>query len=122
MTLQGHPPSPGDDFWVLGDQLLLYSVLGNLVKNSIEASPAGGRISISLAGKDAASIVIHNAGAIPTPIRNRFFEKFTTSGKTGGTGLGAYSARLMVRTMKGGIGFATSEEEGTTLTVTLPWG
>ena len=120
VTLHGNRLSPGDLFSVVGDQLLVYSVLGNLVKNSIEASPEGGRISISLAGDGAAQIAIHNAGAIPSQIRTRFFEKFTTACKEGGTGLGAYSARLMVRTMKGDIGFATSEEEGTTVTVTLP--
>ena len=122
VTLNGSSLSPSDDFPVLGDQLLVYSVLSNLVKNSIEASPEGEKISVSLAGTNAASIAIHNAGAIPSSIRNRFFEKFSTAGKEGGTGLGAYSARLMVRTMKGDIGFETSEEEGTTITVTLPRG
>jgi signal transduction histidine kinase len=122
VTLHGNPLSPGDDFCVMGNQLLVYSVLGNLLKNSIEASPEGGRISLSLAGKNAASISIHNTGAIPSQIRNRFFEKFTTAAKEGGTGLGAYSARLMVRTMRGDIRFETSEAEGTTVTVTLPRG
>ena len=120
VTLRGNPLAPDDDFRVMGDQLLLYSVLGNLVKNAIEASPQEARISISLGVNNAASIAVHNEGAIPSQIRNRFFEKFTTAGKPGGTGLGAYSARLMVRTMKGSIGFETSEEEGTTVTVTLP--
>jgi two-component system, sensor histidine kinase and response regulator len=122
VTLHGGPFSPNDNFCVMADQLLLYSVLSNLVKNSVDASPEGGRISISLTGTDSATIAIHNAGAIPSQIRSRFFEKFTTAGKQGGTGLGAYSARLMVRTMKGDIGFETSEERGTTVTVTLPRG
>ena len=122
VTLNGNPLSAGSSYCVLGDQLLVYSVIGNLVKNAIEASSEGGRISISLAGKDSAVISIHNAGAIPSAIRKRFFEKFATSGKEGGTGLGAYSARLMVRTMNGEIGFDTSDEAGTTMTVTLPRG
>jgi two-component system sensor histidine kinase/response regulator len=120
VTIRGHPLSQGDVFRVIGEELLIYSVLANLVKNSLEASPRGGRIAISLAEGDVASIVIHNAGAIPPQIRSRFFGKFTTAGKEGGTGLGAYSAQLMVRTMNGGIRFETSEEIGTTIIVTLP--
>lgn len=120
VTTRGSPLSRGEAFRVMGEELLLYSVLANLVKNSIEASARGGRITITLAEGEAASIAIHNSGAIPPQIRRRFFEKFTTAGKDGGTGLGAYSARLMVRTMGGEVGFESSDEKGTTVTVTLP--
>jgi signal transduction histidine kinase len=54
--------------------------------------------------------------------RGRFFEKFATAEKTGGTGLGAYSAKLIAKTLGGTIGFETSEEAGTTIRVTLPVG
>ncbi len=121
VIINGNPLSQGEVFLAMGEELLIYSVLGNLIKNSIEASPRDGRVSIALAGGDVASIAIHNAGAISQRIRSRFFQKFTTADKDGGTGLGAYSARLMVRTMNGDIRFETSEEKGTTVTVTLPW-
>jgi two-component system, sensor histidine kinase and response regulator len=120
VSVRGRPLARGDVFHVLGEELLVYSMLANIVKNAIEASPRDGRIGISLTEGDAAVIAIHNAGAIPRAIRDRFFQKFATADKEGGTGLGAYSAWLMVRTMHGAIRFSTSEEEGTAVTVTLP--
>ena len=59
-------------------------------------------------------------GAIPESIRGRFFQKFATAGKPGGTGLGAYSAQLIARTLGGTVDFRSSEEAGTTITVSLP--
>ena len=48
------------------------------------------------------------------------FRKYTTSGKEHGTGLGTYSAAMIARTLGGDITFATSEEAGTSVFVTLP--
>jgi two-component system, sensor histidine kinase and response regulator len=120
VTFRGSPLSQAEAFRVMGEELLVYSVLANLVKNAFEASPRDGRVSIALEERDVASIAIHNLGAIPKQIRSRFSQKFTTAGKDGGTGLGVYSAQLMVRTMKGDLRFESSEEKGTTITITLP--
>ena len=57
---------------------------------------------------------------MPVKIRKQFFDKYATFGKKHGTGLGTYSARLMVEAQKGEISMETSEEQGTTITVTLP--
>lgn len=95
-------------------------MLGNLARNAVEASPPGSTASISLRDGGAAIIAIHNEGAIPANIRERFFEKFATAGKKGGTGLGAYSARLIATTLGGTIAHTSSERDGTTITVTLP--
>jgi ABC-type amino acid transport substrate-binding protein len=42
---------------------------------------------------------------------------YATAGKSGGTGLGTYSARLIAETLGGRISLATSEDEGTTISV-----
>ena len=64
---------------------------------------------------------ISNDGVVPNAIRARFFDKFSTAGKAGGTGLGAFSAQLIARTQGGEITMATSDEsETTTISVTLP--
>jgi len=73
---------------------------------------------MSKSGGDIA-VRIHNAGAVPEAIRTRFFEKYSTSGKSGGTGLGTYSAHLMARVQLGDIEMQTGEESGTTLSVRL---
>ncbi len=103
-----------------GEDLLCYSMLANLLKNAIEASPEDGVVTVKLdAGDGKVRLHIHNAGAVPDQVRASFFEKYSTAGKAGGLGLGTYSARLMARVQQGDIGMRTSIEEGTTLTVQL---
>lgn len=114
------PTTPGDTYEVLAESVLCYSLFSNLVLNSIEASPRKGVVTIALGQEGAGSVAIHNLGAVPLEIRSRFFEKYATSGKAHGTGLGTYSARLMVLTMGGSIAMETSDDSGTTVFVTMP--
>ncbi|NQU64830.1 MAG: HAMP domain-containing histidine kinase [SAR324 cluster bacterium] len=107
-------------FSILGEELLCYSMLANLIKNAIEASPEGESISINIDKNESAVISIHNKGTVPEEIRNKFFEKFTTSGKKTGTGLGTYSAKLIAETQRGKISMETSVTNGTTITIKLP--
>ncbi|MBF0573622.1 MAG: hybrid sensor histidine kinase/response regulator [Desulfamplus sp.] len=107
-------------FLVKGEHLLCYSMLSNLMQNAIEASPELGRIDIILStAGDKAIISINNQGAVPADIRERFFNKYVTSGKRKGTGLGAYSAKLIAQTQKGEIKMKTSDEEGTSIIIYL---
>ncbi|MEN8215375.1 MAG: hybrid sensor histidine kinase/response regulator [Pseudomonadota bacterium] len=110
-----------DKFIAQGERLLCYSMLANLFKNAIEASPKTGPLTVSLFNeKESTAIIsIHNQGAVPREIREKFFDKYVTAGKSGGTGLGTYSAKLMAETQEGSIQFETSEETGTTVTVHL---
>ena len=119
LFLNGKSVNDSDAFTIRGEELLLYSMLANLVRNALEASPPGS-VLIDFKSGSCASISVHNQGTIPPEIRGRFFEKFATFGKKSGTGLGAYSARLAATTLGGSISFASSEQEGTTITVTLP--
>lgn len=108
-----------DIFPVQGEYLLCYFMFANLFKNAIEASPNELPITILLDRKNIAIITIHNQGAIPEEIRDRFFEKYVTAGKINGTGLGTYSAKLMSETQGGQIYFDTSSVTGTAITVQL---
>lgn len=104
-----------------GDAMLCYSLFQNLIKNACEAAPASSKISITLLDQDPLRIVFENKGAVPADIRERFFDKFVTSGKKGGTGLGTYSARLLSQAQKGDIELAVNDATNTTtITVTLP--
>ena len=105
--------------FVLGDELLAHSMLSNLVKNAVEATGQGGVVTIDVSARERVSIGVHNAAAVPAELRERFFEKYTTGGKVGGTGLGAYSARLMAQTQGATIALASSEASGTTVTVNM---
>lgn len=106
---------------VLGESLLLYSMLHNLTKNAAEASKDGETVRIELFESDASvKIIIHNSGTVPVEIRDRFFERYVTHGKTSGTGLGTYSAKLIVEAHAGMIDMETSIEDGTFVTVSFP--
>lgn len=106
---------------VSGERLLLYTMVANTVKNALEASPAGATVAVDLRPGDPAALAVTNRGAVPPEVRDRFFEKFATSGKPGGTGLGAYSALLIAETHGGCARMETSDATGmTTVTLVLP--
>ncbi|WP_421899860.1 GAF domain-containing protein [Maridesulfovibrio sp.] len=108
-------------FEIRSDEFLTYSLLSNILKNAVEASPVGETITLDT--KEIAGnilILIHNMGAVPDSIRDTFFEKYVTADKSDGTGLGTYSAKLITETMGGSISFESSSEEGTTIMVELP--
>lgn len=106
---------------LFGEESLIENAIMNLIKNAIEASPNGSSVTISLErDQNEQFISIHNLGVISESIRDIFFEKYTTYGKHHGTGLGTYSAQLIVKAHGGRVGFTTSMETGTTLIITLP--
>ena len=115
--IEGEPAGESDQFILQSEKLLLYSMLANLFKNAVEASPRKERITIEMKHGGDHSVGIHNNGAVPKEIRDTFFDKYTTAGKSGGTGLGTYSARLIAETIGGQILLDTSEGEGTTISV-----
>ncbi len=104
-----------------GNRMYLQNAISNLLKNAIEASPQDRRVKIKIKNiEDAISIAVQNWGTIPKDIRDTFFEKYTSSGKKGGVGLGTYMAYLVVKAHNGQIDFVSSDEEGTEVLMTLP--
>ncbi|MBF0294876.1 MAG: hybrid sensor histidine kinase/response regulator [Magnetococcales bacterium] len=121
VTLQDRPAADGENFMVTGEALLCHSLLANLLKNAVEAAPQQGALTVRLEeGEQLATIRITNPGEVPMEIRATFFDKYVTSGKRQGTGLGTYSARLIATTMGGSIELDTSQSGETTLLVRLP--
>ncbi|MDP2878639.1 MAG: hybrid sensor histidine kinase/response regulator [Sulfuricella sp.] len=121
LNVGDHEAGGSEVFLVPGDAPLCYSMLANLIKNAMEASNEQGSVAIGLrCGVSGSTVSIRNQGEIPEEIREHFFEKYATSGKFSGTGLGTYSARLMMQTMGGDIGFETSAESGTEVMVRFP--
>ena len=102
---------------VKAEELLCFTLFGNLIKNAVEASPKKGIVKVSIGEGKNVSVSVHNMGAIPNDIRDKFFEKYSTSGKEGGTGLGTYSAKLMANVQGGDINVESSEITGTLITV-----
>ncbi|MBF0626896.1 MAG: response regulator [Magnetococcales bacterium] len=120
IRVQGHPPAELERFEVMGEELLCHSMLSNLLKNGVEASPRGGSLVVDLAVVDGmARIRVINTGSVPQGIRDTFFDKFVTSGKSHGVGLGTYSARLIAMTLGGTIQLDCSREGETVIEIGL---
>lgn len=114
-------PLPLDEpFMIMGEELLCYSLLANLVRNAVEASPPGGAVTVSFERLRDCHITIRNEGEVPVGFRNVFFEKYSTHGKKGGTGLGTYSARMMARAMGGDVHLDCSQPGAKVVRVRLP--
>jgi signal transduction histidine kinase len=121
VALNRRPRRPGDTFSVFCDKDLFFSMVCNLVINAMEASPKGGIVDICLAAGETITLSVQNQGTVDFDIRDRFFEKYVTSGKPKGTGLGTYSARLIAEIHGGCINLSTSDEKHmTTVTIDLP--
>lgn len=113
-------PFEDESLIIRADKSYMERMFGNLIGNAVEASPEGGKITLHIKSDEKLRLSIQNQGVVPEDMRSHFFDKFATSGKEEGTGLGTYIAKLVTRLHHGHIYFETSEEEGTTLFVELP--
>ncbi len=112
--LIGVPDAPQAQLFARGESLLTYSLLSNLLKNAIEAAPEGSAVEVVLESGADILLEIRNQGVVPISIRDRFFGKYVTADKPKGTGLGAYSAKLLAEAMGYGLRMETSDEENST--------
>ncbi|MEM6844433.1 MAG: PAS domain-containing sensor histidine kinase [Bacteroidota bacterium] len=117
---QGQELEPEEEVKISADKFYIERMFQNLLLNAVEASPVGQEISVSLEHNGFFNINIHNQGVIPTDIRGNFFDKFSTSGKETGTGLGTYIAKLVVELHAGTIAYHSSEQEGTDIVIVFP--
>jgi PAS domain S-box-containing protein len=107
----------------------LRQVLANLVENAIKYSPDGGLVEVGIeALDDRVRFAVRDEGlGIPPSEHERIFTKFyrldpdLTRG-VGGTGLGLYICRELVRRMEGRIWVAARSTGGSTFFVDLPLG
>jgi len=110
----------------------LEQVVINLVANSRDAMPRGGRITISTAdvrtgaegsgGSSYVALRVADSGEGMTPeVLERVFERFfTTKGADRGTGLGLASAHRFVKASGGCMSVKSAPGRGTTVIVYLP--
>ena len=103
------------------DCRILDVIVANLLGNALEASDRDAPVVVELGQEQGECVIaIANNRPVPEEIRPRFFEKYVTAGKVGGTGLGTYSAWLMTKALGGTITMDTSPETGTKVTVRIP--
>lgn len=109
------------DVWFTTDPVLFQRVLGNMLKNALEATPPGGTVTLSCSA-DAGQVTfsVHNPTFIPRPIQLQIFQR-SYSTKGAGRGLGTYSMKfLSERYLRGRVWFKTSKTDGTTFFASYP--
>ena len=112
---------------VAADPGQLRQVLVNLVDNAIKYSPDGGPVEVGLeADESMMRFVVRDRGlGIPEGERTRIFEKFYRLDPEmrrgiGGTGLGLYICRELVRRVDGRIWVEPNGAVGSTFVVEIP--
>jgi PAS domain S-box-containing protein len=112
---------------VAADEQQLRQVLVNLVENAVKYSPDGGPVAVKVSrGERGVRWAVSDEGlGIPVPERRRIFEKFyrldpnMTRG-IGGTGLGLYICRELVRRLDGRIWVEGNLGKGSTFFIEIP--
>ena len=102
------------------DPMLLRRVLGNLVKNALEASEPGQRVTVRYRHEGRPVFEVHNATVMPKAVTLQVFQRSFSTKRGIGRGVGTYSARLLTERYLGGkISFESQEGAGTTFRVEL---
>ncbi len=105
-----------------GDPELIKQCLTNLIKNSIEAMPRGGILTLAT-GMDEKFIMIKvkdTGKGIPKEIREKVFNPFFSTKKGEGAGLGLAMTKKIVEDMGGKLELFSEENKGTTIVLYLP--
>lgn len=113
--------STSEEIFFQSDRTLLSRILGNMIKNAIEASGPGDTATIDCRkAADKVEFRVHNPTFMPRDVQLQLFKRsFSTKGHA--RGLGTYSIKLLSeRYLRGEVSFATSETEGTTFAVCYP--
>jgi len=111
----------GEDAPFVSDPVLVKRVLGNMLKNALEASREGDVVRLSCAHAHGRVLFsVANPAVMTDDVRLRVFKRnYSTKGK--GRGLGAYGMKLLGERYLGGlVRFTTRAPEGTVFVLELP--
>ncbi|WP_243358408.1 PAS domain-containing sensor histidine kinase [Fundidesulfovibrio terrae] len=109
------------DVEFISDVTLVKRVIGNMVKNALEASATGDSVLLACACENGrVTFAVNNSAVMEDDVRLRVFKRnFSTKGR--GRGLGTYGMKLLGERYLGGeVGFTTLAGKGTTFTFSLP--
>jgi len=104
------------------DKSQLSRVIGNMLKNALEASLTEDTITIGSepVNNDQIRFWVHNPQHIRKDVRDKIFSRsFSTKGT--GRGVGTYSIKLIgERYLNGSVNFTSSTDTGTTFSIIIP--
>ena len=103
------------------DGRLLARVLGNLIKNALEASKKGQTVTVWAQEGAMPNFVIHNESFMSDAVQHQMFQRSFTTKRGVGHGIGTYSVKLLTENyLHGIVEFHSTEADGTTFIVRLP--
>jgi two-component system sensor histidine kinase HydH len=105
------------------DPTQLRQALDNLVRNAVEATDEGGRVTVvARSGRDGHTLEVRDTGrGIEADLRSRIFDLYFTT-KAEGTGVGLAVTQQIVTAHGGALDVESEPGKGTTMTVRLPRG
>ncbi len=108
---------------VSADPERLAMVLGHVIRNAQDATPADGEVSVEVRRCRARAVVTvrdTGSGMAPEFVRDRLFQPFDSTKGAKGMGIGAYQVREFVEGCGGSIRVESCPGEGTTFVLAFP--
>jgi putative PEP-CTERM system histidine kinase len=105
-----------------GHEERLERIIGHVVQNALDATPASGKVSLRLdryASQARIEVTDNGQGMTQDFIRDRLFKPFQTT-KQAGMGIGAYESFQYVQELGGKIDVDSVLNQGTRVTILLP--
>ncbi|NDG39015.1 MAG: PEP-CTERM system histidine kinase PrsK [Betaproteobacteria bacterium] len=100
----------------------LERVIGHVVQNALDATPASGTVSVRLAQSVGRAMVVvgdSGAGMSPEFIQQRLFRPFNST-KRSGMGIGSYESFQYIKELGGSIEVKSELGQGSVVTLLLP--
>ncbi len=113
---------PEEDEVIESDPTLLYRVLINMCKNAMEATPGNGVAKLWYESSlKVLKFNVWNEGEILKETATRIFQRYFSTKKEQGRGLGTYSMKLFGEGfLHGKVNFTTSSTDGTIFSLEIP--
>lgn len=124
ITVKVDAPADAAQATVIADRDKLARVFFNLMSNAVKYTPKDGTITITLKHNGGSFFFTMNNDSVKTISKDdlpHIFERFyQPKGSIGGTGIGLALVKANVDLHHGSISATSSQEEGTTFSITLP--
>ena len=124
ITVKVDAPADAAQATVIADRDKLARVFFNLMSNAVKYTPKDGTITITLRHNEGSFFFTMNNDSVKTISKDdltHIFERFyQPKGSIGGTGIGLALVKANVDLHHGSISVTSTQEEGTTFSITLP--
>lgn len=124
IKVQVDAPADAAQATIIADRDKLARVFFNLMSNAVKYTPKDGTITITLKHNEGEFFFTMNNDSVKTISKDdlpHIFERFyQPKGSIGGTGIGLALVKANVDLHHGSISATSSQEEGTTFSITLP--